>query len=222
MIAACMRPDLVGPVVLAGAPLSYWGGVHGKNPMRYLGGMLGGSWLDRITSDMGNGIFDAAWLVANFDDLNPANTLWIKQYNVWAKPEEAESSYLHFEKWWGDFVLLRGEELPWMVDNLSVPALDIAYRITRRGGTTVTAGLPPPGHMFVLPAVNLVAEERTVKGSYIGTCVPSRDLPRYIELYRGGTLPVDRLMSGRLSLDEINLGFDRLSEGKTVRQIVVF
>ena len=104
----------------------------------------------------------------------------------------------------------------------SVPALDIAYRITRRGGTTVTAGLPPPGHMFALPAVNLVAEERTVKGSYIGTCVPSRDLPRYIELYRGGTLPVDRLMSGRLSLDEINLGFDRLSEGKTVRQIVVF
>jgi len=120
MIAACMRPDLVGPVVLAGAPLSYWGGVHGKNPMRYLGGMLGGSWLDRITSDMGNGIFDAAWLVANFDNLNPANTLWIKQYNVWAKPEEAESSYLHFEKWWGDFVLLRGEELQWMVDNLFV------------------------------------------------------------------------------------------------------
>jgi pimeloyl-ACP methyl ester carboxylesterase len=120
MMAACMRPDLVGPVVLAGAPLSYWGGVHGKNPMRYLGGILGGSWLDRLTSDLGNGVFDAAWLIANFDNLNPANTLWTKQYNVWANPESEESKYLHFERWWGDFVLLRGEELQWMVDNLFV------------------------------------------------------------------------------------------------------
>jgi alcohol dehydrogenase len=104
----------------------------------------------------------------------------------------------------------------------SVRAMDVAYRITRRGGTTVTAGLPPPDHTFALPQVNLVAEERTVKGSYIGTCVPTRDLPRYIELYRRGKLPVDRLMSGRLKLDEINVGFDRLHEGKAVRQVVVF
>ena len=88
----------------------------------------------------------------------------------------------------------------------SVRAMDLAYKITRRGGTTVTAGLPPPDHTFALPQVNLVAEERTVKGSYIGTCVPTRDLPRYIELYRRGKLPVDRLMSGRLKLEEINLG----------------
>jgi alcohol dehydrogenase len=104
----------------------------------------------------------------------------------------------------------------------SVRAMDLAYRITRRGGTTVTAGLPPPNHTFALPQVNLVAEERTVKGSYIGTCVPMRDLPRYIELYRRGKLPVDRLMSGRMKLDEINLGFDRLHDGKAVRQVVVF
>ena len=104
----------------------------------------------------------------------------------------------------------------------SVKAMDLAYKITRRGGTTITAGLPPPNHTFALPQVNLVAEERTIKGSYIGTCVPIRDLPRYIELYRGGKLPVDRLMSGRLKLDEINLGFDRLHEGKAVRQVVVF
>jgi len=104
----------------------------------------------------------------------------------------------------------------------SVRALDLAYKITRRGGTTVTAGLPPPTHTFALPQVNLVAEERTVKGSYIGTCVPNRDLPRYIELYRRGKLPVDRLMSSRLKLDEINIGFDRLHEGKAVRQVVVF
>src|ERR1043166_1764367 len=104
----------------------------------------------------------------------------------------------------------------------SVRAMDLAYKITRRGGTTGTAGLPPPNHTFALPQVNLVAEERTVKGSYIGTCVPGRDLPRYIELYRRGKLPVDRLMSGRLKLEEINLGFDRLHEGKAVRQVVMF
>jgi len=103
----------------------------------------------------------------------------------------------------------------------SVRAMELAYKITRRGGTTVTAGLPPPTHTFPLLQVNLVAEERTVKGSYIGTCVPTRDLPRYIELYRRGKLSVDRLMSAHLKLDEINLGFDRLSEGKVVRQVIL-
>jgi len=104
----------------------------------------------------------------------------------------------------------------------AIRALELAYAITRRGGMTVTAGLPPPTASFGIPAVNLVAEERTVKGSYIGTCVPSRDIPRYIDLYRQGRLPVDRLLSGRLSLDDINVGFDRLHEGTVVRQVVVF
>jgi len=104
----------------------------------------------------------------------------------------------------------------------STRAFDTAYKITRRGGTTITAGLPPPNATWPMPPTNLVAEERTIKGSYIGTCVPARDLPRYIELYRRGRLPVDRLMSGRLRLDEINEGFDRLHEGKAVRQVIVF
>jgi alcohol dehydrogenase len=104
----------------------------------------------------------------------------------------------------------------------SVRALELAYKVTRRGGTTVTAGLPPPTATFALPAVNLVAEERTLKGSYIGTCVPSRDVPRYLALYRQGRLPVDRLMTGRLALDDINHGFDLLHEGRAVRQVVVF
>ena len=120
MMAACMRPDVVGPMVLAGTPLSYWAGVHGKNAMRYLGGWYGGSWLDRMMSDMGNGIFDAAWLVGNFDNLNPANTFWTKQYNVWVNPEQEKDRYLQFEKWWGDFVVLRGEEMQWMVDTLFI------------------------------------------------------------------------------------------------------
>lgn len=104
----------------------------------------------------------------------------------------------------------------------AVRALDLAWRITRRGGSTVTAGLPPPGAAFALPAVSLVAEERTLRGSYIGTCVPSRDIPRFMALYRQGRLPVDKLLSGRLMLDEINEGFDRLHEGQAVRQVVVF
>jgi alcohol dehydrogenase len=102
----------------------------------------------------------------------------------------------------------------------SVRALELAYKITRRGGTTVTAGLPNPTHTFALPPVNLVAEERTLKGSYIGTCVPVRDLPRYVDLYRRGKLPVDRLMSKHLRLEEINEGFDLLAQGKVVRQVV--
>jgi len=104
----------------------------------------------------------------------------------------------------------------------SVRALELAYRITRRGGMTVTAGLPPPDAAFPLPAVNLVAEERTVKGSYIGTCVPMRDIPRYIALFRQGRLPVDRLLTSRLRLDEINEGFDRLARGEAIRQVVLF
>jgi alcohol dehydrogenase len=104
----------------------------------------------------------------------------------------------------------------------AVRAMELAYKITRRGGTTITAGLPPPGAALPVPLVQLVAEERTLKGSYIGTCVPTRDIPRYVALYRAGRLPVDRLMSGKLTLDEINEGFDRLHEGKAVRQVIEF
>ena len=104
----------------------------------------------------------------------------------------------------------------------SARAMELAYKITRRGGTTVTASLPAPASVFSIPHSHLVAEERTLKGSYIGTCVPARDLPRYIALYLSGKLPVDRLLSGTLALDQINEGFDRLHEGKAVRQVVVF
>lgn len=104
----------------------------------------------------------------------------------------------------------------------AIRALDLAYAVTRRGGMTVTAGLPSSTASFGLPAVSLVAEERTLKGSYIGTCVPSRDIPRYIELYKQGRLPVDKLLTGRLRLEEINEGFDLLHDGKAIRQVVVF
>lgn len=104
----------------------------------------------------------------------------------------------------------------------SVAALDMAYKITRRGGTTVTCSLPPPSHTFNLSAVNLVAEERTLKGCYLGSSVPARDIPNYIALYRAGRLAVDKLVTHRLGLDDINLGFDRLADGSAVRQVIVF
>jgi len=104
----------------------------------------------------------------------------------------------------------------------SVRAFELAYKITRRGGMTVTAGLPNPSSLWSMAPVQLVAEERTIKGSYVGTCVPSRDVPRYIDLYMQGRLPVDRLKTGTLALEDINRGFDLLHEGKAVRQVVVF
>jgi alcohol dehydrogenase len=104
----------------------------------------------------------------------------------------------------------------------SVKALENGVKMTRRGGTTVTAGLPPPTAALPVNVVSLVAEERTLKGSYIGTCVPVRDIPRYIALYRAGRLPVDRLMTGTLKLDDINQAFDRLHRGEAVRQVIVF
>jgi alcohol dehydrogenase len=103
----------------------------------------------------------------------------------------------------------------------SVQAMELAYRITRRGGTTVSAGLPHPDHRWPLQHVNMVAEERTIKGSYVGSCVPARDVPRYIDLYRRGMLPVNKLMSDHIKLEEINVGFDRLASGHTVRQIIM-
>lgn len=104
----------------------------------------------------------------------------------------------------------------------SVPALELAWGLTRRGGTTVTAGLAHPDARLSLPPVTLVAEERTLKGSYVGSCVPARDMQRFIGLFRRGRLPVDRLLTHTLGIDELNEGFDRLDRGEALRQVVVF
>ena len=120
MMLAATRPELCGPLVVAGAPLSYWAGVHGKNPMRYSGGMLGGSWLTALTGDLGGGVFDGSHLVSNFEGMNPSNTLWTKQYNLYANVDTEGPRYLGFEKWWGGHVLLNAEEMQWIVDNLFV------------------------------------------------------------------------------------------------------
>jgi len=103
----------------------------------------------------------------------------------------------------------------------SVAALECAYRITRRGGTTVSAGLPNPAAQWPLQAVSLIAEERTIKGSYVGSCVPSRDIPRFVAMYRAGHLPVNELLSEAITLDEINPALDRLAQGIAVRQVIL-
>ncbi len=100
-------------------------------------------------------------------------------------------------------------------------ALDTAYAVTRRGGTTVAAGMPGPEAAFTISHLSLAAEERTLKGSYMGSCVPSRDIPRFLALFRDGRLPVDRLMSRLIGFDDLNAAFDRLDEGATVREILV-
>jgi len=96
-----------------------------------------------------------------------------------------------------------------------------AYAATRRGGTTIATGLPHPTKQFAVPAVSLVAEERTVKGSYMGSAVPLRDIPRFVAMYQAGRLPVDRLLTHRLVLEDINEGFDRLADGEAVRQVIM-
>ena len=110
--------------MINGAPMSYWGGAwqegEGDNPMRYAGGMLGGSWLASFAADLGNGIFDGAYLVENFENLNPANTFWDKYYNVFAKVDTEAPRFLEFERWWGGFYLMNREEIEWITQNLFV------------------------------------------------------------------------------------------------------
>ena len=120
MMLAAIRPELFGPIIIAGSPLSYWAGVHGKNPMRYSGGLLGGSWLTALTSDLGGGKFDGAWLVQNFENQNPANTLWTKQYNVYSRIDTEAPRYLGFERYWGGHVNLNAEEIQFIVDELFI------------------------------------------------------------------------------------------------------
>jgi hypothetical protein len=120
MMLAATRPELCGPVIVPGSPLSYWAGEQGINPMRYTGGLSGGSWVTALVSDLGHGKFDGGHLVRNFEKLNPANTLWSKNYDIWSTIDTGAERFLEFEKWWGGHVNLNGEEIQWIVDQLFV------------------------------------------------------------------------------------------------------
>ena len=120
MMLAAVRPELFGPIIIPGSPLSYWAGVKGKNPMRYTGGLMGGSWLTAMTSDLAGGKFHGGNLVSNFENLNPSNTLWSKHYNVWSKIDTEDERFLEFERWWGAHVNLNADEIQWIVDQLFI------------------------------------------------------------------------------------------------------
>ena len=124
MMLAAANPDDTGPIVIVGAPMSYWGGAwsegEGDNPMRYAGGLLGGTWLASLSSDLGAGTFDGAWLVQNFENLNPANTFWDKYYQVFANVDTEPPRFLEFERWWGGYFLMNREEIEWITQNLFV------------------------------------------------------------------------------------------------------
>ncbi|MGH8789451.1 MAG: DUF3141 domain-containing protein, partial [Cupriavidus necator] len=124
MMLGASDPDDTGPIVINGAPMSYWSGAwsegEGDNPMRYSGGLLGGTWLASYTADLGNGKFDGAWLVQNFENLNPANSLWDKYYNLYKKADTEPPRFLEFERWWGGYYLMNREEIEWITRNLFV------------------------------------------------------------------------------------------------------
>ncbi|QZA95217.1 DUF3141 domain-containing protein [Pseudomonas mandelii] len=117
---AATRPELPGLIIVNGAPLSYWAGVNGRNPMRYTGGLLGGGWMARLGSDLGNDRFDGTWLVSNFESLDPANTWWGKYYHLFSEVDSEAPRFLDFERWWGSPTLLNGEEIEMIVDDLFI------------------------------------------------------------------------------------------------------
>jgi pimeloyl-ACP methyl ester carboxylesterase len=124
MMLAAARPEVAGPLVINGAPMSYWSGSwsggDSENPMRYLGGLLGGSWLALLATDLGNGLCDGAHFVANFERLNPANTFWTKYYHLFTNVDTEPPRFLGFEKWWGGYFFMNEEEIRWIVNNLFV------------------------------------------------------------------------------------------------------
>ncbi len=120
MMLGASEPELTGPLVLNGAPLSYWAGEKGRNPMRYTGGLAGGGWPATLLADLGNGKFDGANLVMNFEGLSPANTWFRKYYNVYEKADSEAERFLEFERWWGGYYLMNREEIGWIVENLFI------------------------------------------------------------------------------------------------------
>lgn len=120
MLLAASCQGLAGPTVLNGSPLSYWAGAADVNPMRLAGGLTGGAWLTHLLADLGDGRFDGAWLVQNFESLNPANTLWEKNYALFANVEGERERFLEFEKWWSGYYFLTREEIVSIVENLFI------------------------------------------------------------------------------------------------------
>ena len=152
MFSAMQRPDIFGPILIAGSPLSYWNGVRGSNPMRYTGGLVGGSWINSFLGDLGGGKFDGTYLILNFDLLNPANFLWSKQYDLFANIDNDGERYLQFEKWWGDFIQFNTPEIKWLVDKLFV-----GNQLTT-GNLTTSDGIRLDPRLITSPLITFVSD----------------------------------------------------------------
>ena len=165
MMLAAVRPELFGPIIVPGSPLSYWAGVKGKNPMRYSGGLLGGSWLTALSGDLGAGKFDGAALVGNFENLDPANTYWKKNYNLWSNVDTEAERFLEFETWWGGHVNLNAEEMQWIADQLFI------------GNRLATAETPP------VTACGLICNSSPSASAPKATTSPQQALGWIVDLY---------------------------------------
>lgn len=114
MLLASSAPELMGPIVLNGSPMSYWAGKIGDNPMRYIGGIKGGSVPALLLADLGNDLFDGANLVANFESLNPANSLFSKHNKLYTHIDSEAERFLDFEKWWGSYCFMTEAKMRWI------------------------------------------------------------------------------------------------------------
>lgn len=161
-LLGAVRPDITGPIVLNGAPLSYWAGVKGKNPMRYKGGLAGGVWAASLWGDLGNGMFDGAHLVAGFEDLNPAHTYWDKQYHLWANVDTEADRYLAFERWWNGYFMLTAEEIHFIVDQLFVGNRAQQGQLLMNGQTVDLKSLKGPLVVFASHGDNITPPQQAL------------------------------------------------------------
>lgn len=152
MFSAMQRPDIFGPILIAGSPLSYWNGERGKNPMRYAGGLIGGSWANSFLGDLGGGKFDGTYLIMNFNLLSLANFLWTKQYDLFSNIDKDSERYLEFEKWWGDFIQFNTPEIKWLVDKLFV-----GNELTT-GNLTTADGIRLDPRLITSPLITFVSD----------------------------------------------------------------
>ncbi len=162
MILASLSPESVGPILLAGTPLSYWAGVEGKNPMRYMGGLSGGTWMASLAGDLGNGKFDGAHLVNNFEKLDPGNTHWSKMYSLYANVDTERERFLEFERWWGGHFLLNKEEMEWISQNLFVGNRLSAGEITIDGEAVDLRNIRSPIVVFASWGDNITPPQQAL------------------------------------------------------------
>ncbi len=161
-LIAASRPDLTGPVMLNGAPLSYWAGNGLNTPLRIKGGLTGGNWMASLFSDFGNGRFDGAHLVSGFEDLNPANTLWKKPYHLFSNVDQEEKRYLGFERWWGGFFFMTKEEIRFITESLFIGNFLEQGKVQLNSGSIDLKNITDPVIVFASHGDNITSPQQAL------------------------------------------------------------